>query len=496
MEIRGHMPLWVLVAIQVVVSAASLVVEIVAGRMLAPYVGMSLYTWTAIIAVVLAGFSAGHWWGGRIAGRADALRYTGWTLIGAALTTALAVSLLRWIAGPVMTSVDHPVWAIVVLCGAVFFLPSLFAGVPAPVLAQIGVETGRDSGKALGALFAAGAIGAIAGTLLAGFVFISWLGSALTLAVVTAVYVLSALLCLGWGKARLGLAALASVLALGLAGWAVAAPSPCDVESDYFCIRSVDMSADPDQPVQMMVLDHLVHGMSARNDPQVMFTDHAAMLDGLSRIRAASADYSSFHIGGGSYSIPRAIAARGGGPVTVAEIDPQVTRIAARDFWFDPATAQILHMDARVALASRPDRYDVIVGDAFTDIAVPAHLITREFYELVQSRLTPGGSYLMNVIDFEDRLEVLGAVVRTLQEVFPVVEIWTEAAQPAPGQRMVFVIAAGSDPTPLPGFQTRSPDPISFAALSDEMVSQITGADDLILTDDFAPIDRLMGATD
>ena len=41
-------------------SAASLTVEIVAGRMLAPYVGMSLYTWTSVIAVVLAGFSAGH----------------------------------------------------------------------------------------------------------------------------------------------------------------------------------------------------------------------------------------------------------------------------------------------------------------------------------------------------------------------------------------------------------------------------------------------------
>ena len=177
MKFGGHMPLGLLVAIQVVVSAASLVVEIVAGRMLAPYVGMSLYTWTAIIAVVLAGFSAGHWWGGRIAGRPEALRDTGWTLIGAAVTTALAASLLRWIAGPVLAGVDHPVWAIVVLCGAVFFLPSLFAGVPAPVLAQIGVQTGRDSGKALGALFAAGAIGAIAGTLLAGFLFISWLVS-------------------------------------------------------------------------------------------------------------------------------------------------------------------------------------------------------------------------------------------------------------------------------------------------------------------------------
>ena len=59
--------LWVLVAVQAAIAAASLVVEIVAGRMLAPYVGMSLYTWTSVIAVVLAGFSAGHWLGGRLA---------------------------------------------------------------------------------------------------------------------------------------------------------------------------------------------------------------------------------------------------------------------------------------------------------------------------------------------------------------------------------------------------------------------------------------------
>lgn len=40
-------------------SACGMVMEIVAGRLIAPYVGMSLYTWTAIIAVVLSGFSAG-----------------------------------------------------------------------------------------------------------------------------------------------------------------------------------------------------------------------------------------------------------------------------------------------------------------------------------------------------------------------------------------------------------------------------------------------------
>lgn len=79
--------------------------------MLAPYVGMSLYTWTSVIAVVLAGFSAGHWWGGRLAERpaGPALRMTGWALLAAALTTAAAVGLLQISAGAVLGTVDHPI---------------------------------------------------------------------------------------------------------------------------------------------------------------------------------------------------------------------------------------------------------------------------------------------------------------------------------------------------------------------------------------------------
>ena len=90
-------PLWLLVALQATVSAASMVVEIVAGRMLAPYVGMSLYTWTSVIAVVLAGFSAGHWWGGRLADRPgiNPMAATAWALVAAAVTTALAGVALR-----------------------------------------------------------------------------------------------------------------------------------------------------------------------------------------------------------------------------------------------------------------------------------------------------------------------------------------------------------------------------------------------------------------
>jgi predicted membrane-bound spermidine synthase len=484
-----------LVAMQAAVAAASLVVEIIAGRMLAPYVGMSVHTWTSVIAVVLAGFSAGHWLGGRIAERtADrALRLTGWALAAAALSTAAAVLLLRWGSGPVIGALDSPVAVIVALTGLAFFLPSFFAGVPAPVLAEIGAKHDpARSGRTLGAMFAASAFGAILGTVSAGFVFIAWLGSTLTLVLVSAIYLALALVLFRLGGARGGATALCA-LPVALAAWAGLRADPCDVESRYFCIRVVDLSADAASPVRLMVLDHLAHGISARDAPGVMFTDHTALLDALGR-RALSADGSAFFIGGGSFSIPRAWAALTPPPaMTVAEIDPEVTRIAAAEFWFDPTSARVRNSDARVALARDAARHDVIVGDAFTDIAVPVHLVSREFFALVRDRLTPGGVYLMNVVDHAGHLRALAAITRTLDTVFPSVEIWTEARPAADGERKVFVIRAAAAPSAEAAFDTLSPAPIRFARLSaawkDRMLAETP---QIVLTDDHAPIERLM----
>lgn len=492
-----------LVLVQAIVSAASLVVEIVAGRMLAPYVGMSLYTWTSIIAVVLAGFSAGHWAGGRIADMdaPRALRWTGWSMIGAALTTAAALFALHWGASVILPLTDNQIVAIVSLCAIAFFMPSFFAGIPAPVLAQVSVAaTPESSGRALGAMFAAGAIGAIAGTLLAGFLFISWLGSVGTLVVVTVCYVLSAAVLLVWAQ-RAGAevkwiwAGLWLLAGLALAGASMAQPSPCTRESKYFCIRTVDISADPANPVRMMVLDHLVHGRGARDLPQVMFYDSGALFDLLANARAPRPEFSSFIIGGGTFSVPRKwVLQEPPLDVTVAEIDPAVTEIAVRDFWFPADRATVLTEDARTALRRDPRQYDLILGDAFTDIAAPPHLITQEFFELVRDRLTPGGSYLMNVVDHADNLRVIASMVATLRQVFPVVEVWTEARRPEPGERLVFIIAAGTTETPVNVLNGRSPDPIRFGRLADDTLEAIlTARDPVVLTDDLSPIDRLIG---
>ena len=378
-----------------------------------------------------------------------------------------------------------------------FFVPSLLAGVPAPVLAIVAMRHADQSERALGAMFAAGAAGAIVGTLLAGFVFVSWLGSVGTLAIMALFYAVAALTCfrlgrmagpqLLWAVAAAGVALISALRALAL-------PDVCDVESSYYCIRTVPLSDDPNAPVNLMVIDHLAHGTNARAAPRVMFTDHTAMLDALPRMRMGRDGFSSFHVGGGSYSVPRAWADRGAVDITVAEIDPAVTRLAISDFWFDPAGATVLHEDGRTALRKSERAYDVIVGDAFTDIAVPAHLVTEEFFRLVADRLEPGGVFAMNVIDNTDRLAALAALVVTLRGVFPSVEVWTEARGPEPAERRVFVLLAGDAGSPVSAIVTRTPDPKRFAALDQGFIDDIlrqTAAGKL--TDDYAPIDRLMG---
>ena len=75
-------------------AASVLVLEIAAGRLLAPYVGVTLQTWTGIIGVILAGIATGAWAGGRAADRFGPERLLGPTLIAGGLAAMLSVPLV------------------------------------------------------------------------------------------------------------------------------------------------------------------------------------------------------------------------------------------------------------------------------------------------------------------------------------------------------------------------------------------------------------------
>jgi spermidine synthase len=208
----------------------------------------------------------------------------------------------------------------------------------------------------------------------------------------------------------------------------------------------------------------------------------------LARQRFGGVPATSFFLGGGAYTLPRAWLARGG-EVVVAEIDPLVTAVAERHLWLDRGPGlEVSHADARVALASTPPnaRFAVVFGDAFQDVTVPPHLVTREFAALVRTRLVPDGLYVVNVIDRPERPAFVAALARTLATVFPEVTIWRERRETAPGHRANHLLVAGDAPLETSMVQGGPPFERIFEVVEVDV-------DAPLLTDDYSPVERLLG---
>jgi hypothetical protein len=497
-------------------SGAALVVEIVGGRMLAPYVGMSVYTWTAVIAVVLAGLSLGNWLGGLWSreSRAVAAARVALALMGAAVFTLAALPLIRVVA-PWVEGLGLGVVGRIGLMTLVLFLPpSLFAGLVAPILTRLALAERPDrTGGTLGLMYAMGSAGGIGGTLLAGYVFIGWIGTTGTLIAMAALYALCALpfALMAWRRrprrgALAALAAGAFAAAVGVWGQASQAFSPpCAVESQYYCIRTVDFSADSGRPSMLMVLDHMVHGINDRDDPTFLHAPYVELTDRLARLRLDMMGRTqaprAFFVGGGAYTLPRAWrAAFPDAHLVVAEIDPAVTQAARDHAWLEDGTVdRVVHEDARAVLRDWPAEaaFDLILGDAFHDFSAPPHLSTRAFAELVRARLRDGGAYIMNVVDDAHDPRFLYALVRTWQQVFPTIEVWADRDQLNAGLRVTYLMMAADRPSPVAALDGaavgRPADPrVGLRWQPEAMAAKVAADNGPVLTDDLAPVDRLL----
>ena len=139
---------WILPNFTVFVSSLCImVVELVAGRLIARYVGSSLYTWTSVIGIVLAGIAVGNYLGGRLADRyrpAQALA----SLFLVASATCLLIPMLNIRAGNWMLLRDQEwVFRIFSHVFLVFFLPSALLGTIGPVAAKMALDLGRETGR-------------------------------------------------------------------------------------------------------------------------------------------------------------------------------------------------------------------------------------------------------------------------------------------------------------------------------------------------------------
>ena len=493
-------------------SFCVMVVELVAGRIVSRHLGASLYTWTSVIGVILAGLALGNWIGGRLADRFRAKPTLSVLFVASSATCVVIV-----VANNVVGDLDL-LWGlawparVAAHVALVFFLPAALLGTISPVVAKRALGLGRATGRTLGSVYAWGVVGSIAGTFSTGYLLVSLMGTEAIIWSVASVLAVCGILYAplsirAWSWAGVVLAGI--VLSGTSWGWSTGlgqrlalrqADDPSVVYRDESRYSHIEVRLISEQPeVRGLYLDKLLHSQISMDDPGRLHYGYVQIFSALTRQRAGGrAGLRTLTIGGGGYVFPRYLEMNWPQSVIdVVEIDPAVTRAARLAFGLpDDSGIRIHHMDGRAfinGLAERRHRgdaiepYDFIYLDAVNDFSVPFQLTTVEFFEKIRSLLAEEGTLLVNFIELADRGRLAGALASTLEEVFPEVELFSlsEPGRLGEGSRVTLVLAASGGK-----FALAPPETARVDTSTVERYKAAAGG--LVLRDSYAPVEQLV----
>jgi spermidine synthase len=520
-----------------IASFCTLVIELVAGRILAPYVGVSLYTWTSIIGVVLAGISVGAYLGGLLADRYPHQATLGWLLFLSGLGAFAIAPLTNLIGGAeFQTSLMARILLITTL---IFFVPSCLLGMISPVVVKLALNNLEKTGNVVGKIYAFSTLGSILGTFATGFFLISWMGTRSILLTMGIILVVSAPVFGGFFLRKKTLTIFFSLLLmivllgalspyLGAAVWPakIARPSsPLDSlgkaykyafepvleddtyfykESNYYTIKLKKTAGEEGGSFETLVLDHLIHSYTDLKNPSNLEYEYVRMYEEVLRWQAAKRpSFNTMFIGGGGYTFPRFISTKyPRAAIDVVEIDPEVTRVGQQFLGIsEHPRIRTFNMDARwfVMNSKEEGKYDFVFGDAFNDLSVPYHLTTLEFTRQLRALMKPNGLFLVNLIDSFKKGIFLPSYLRTLEEVFGKgnVHLMTYSSNYDNLGISTFVIVASPRKLDMENFtatirKEKGDGMICFVMPPERLQQYLSERPGFILTDDYVPVDNLI----
>lgn len=144
-------------------------VELLGGRLLAPYFGSSIYVWGALITVFMVALSLGYLAGGRWSLRRPSLARLGALLLAAAVTTLPVVLGADRLLDELSVHIDDPRLGSLAGAGLLFLVPTVVSGMVSPYAVRLLVADRERSGDHAGRLYFVSTFGSAAGTLLTSF---------------------------------------------------------------------------------------------------------------------------------------------------------------------------------------------------------------------------------------------------------------------------------------------------------------------------------------
>jgi hypothetical protein len=153
---------------------AIMALELLGGRMLAPYFGSSVHVWGSLITVFMLSLAAGYLLGGRWSLHAPSFERFAAIFVAGAILLAPLVPLTDPALAWVFERVEDPRWGSLLAASTLFVVPTVVLGTISPYSVRLLVEETRHSGHVAGTLYFVSTLGSALGTLATSFYFVLW----------------------------------------------------------------------------------------------------------------------------------------------------------------------------------------------------------------------------------------------------------------------------------------------------------------------------------
>lgn len=471
-------------------GAVVMILEIAGSRIMAPHLGTSLFVWTSLIGVILGSLSLGYSLGGKLADRKADFKTLSLIIFLSALSIALIAISKEWLLQIITTNIKN-VRIGSIIAATILFAPSgILMGMISPYAVKLKLENLQKSGRTIGNLYAISTIGSIAGTFLAGFFLLTYLGNTKLLIILSATLMLTSALAHTKTvalKLIITLLVLTQIVTTNRQEQSLTKAGTIELETDYSHVKIFNGTRDGTR-VKVLNL--------GQKDNSAIYLDNDDLVFKYTKFYRLAKHFfpeakSALLIGAGAYSYPKDFLKNFPlAEMDTVEIDSKVTELARKYFDLkENPRLHIYHEDGRTFLNKNIKKYDIIFGDAFRSFySIPYQLTTVEALQKMHDSLTDKGIVLTNVISSIDGKgsKFLKAEYRTYKAIFPQVYIFPVSHPDSETKYQNIMLVAMKSVEKADMKSSNS----ELNTYLEHLYKKEIKEDFPILTDDFAPVDQ------
>ncbi len=387
-------------------GALTMVLELIASRILSPYVGSSNLIWTTIIGIMLTSMSIGYWLGGKKAdqNKENDINILANYLLIAAIATSLIPILETVFVNTLAQAVNQLIIVAIISATIVFGIPSFLLAAVSPIAVKLKNNAPDNVGATSGKISSLSTIGSIFGTFFAGFILIPNLGvRTIILGCSILLWILSFMLFKNKDKKYyvLIIIELIAIIGLNILGAQIFKNKNIDiikdVDSEYSRIWVKEIQVDQAKYKTLQVDTGLESYINQETGE--MGAQYLTYFDLFEYYNKEAK--STLMLGGAAYTYPMHYLNKyQDKTIDVVEIDKKMTEISEEEFGLDTnnPNLKIYTTDGRSFLNYNETKYDTILIDAFKGLNAPFELTTYEAMQKAYNNLNENGMVITNII--------------------------------------------------------------------------------------------------